>query len=216
MFISFISTKLPKISIDMKALRFGLAVAAIVCTAATVNAQKVKVTDGSLDALKGVKKLNLQFDYSKMGVGKFETEEEYIAKKKEDYNKKETGKGDEWAKAWKADRKNRCEPKFKDLFSKHCDILIGEYPSEKYTMIFKTTFIEPGYNIYVSRKYAELDGEVWLVETSNPTTVVAKLSVQNCPGRTYGNSDYDTGERISEAYEMAGKVLGKYLDKELK
>ena len=83
-------------------------------------------------------------------------------------------------------------------------------------MIFKTTFTEPGYNIYVSRKNAEIDGEVWIVETANPSNVIAKISVQNCPGRTFGGNDYDTGNRIEESYAVAGKGLGKFLSKEMK
>lgn len=202
----------------MKAKRLitGMAIALAVLNAGTVLAQKVRMLDGSIDKLKGVSKLNIQFDYSKMGVGKFETEEEYIAKKKEDYNKKEAGKGNEWAKAWKADRKNRFEPQFKELFAKYSDINIGDHPDEKYTLIFKTTYTEPGYNIYVSRKNAEIDGEAWIVETAHPDNVIAKISVQNCPGRTFGGNDYDTGERLEESYAVAGKGLGKFLDKELK
>lgn len=187
-----------------------------ILSATTVSAQKVRLLDGSLDALKGVTKINVQFDYSKMGVGKFETEEEYINKKKEDYNKKESGKGDDWSRAWKADRKNRFEPQFKELFAKYCDINIGDNPNEKYTIIFKTIYTEPGFNIYVTRKNAEIDGEAWIIETANPSNVIAKISVQNCPGRTFGGNDYDTGERIQEAYATAGKGLGKFLDKELK
>lgn len=197
----------------MKALKLSLLSAALLISSAAM-AQKVRVLDGSIGALKGVSKLNVQFDYSKMGVGKFETEEEYLKKKTEEYNKKEPGKGDEWAKSWKADRKNRFEGQFKELFEKHSDINIGDHPGEKYTLIFKTTFTEPGYNIYVTRKNAEIDGEAWLVETANPGTPIAKISVQNCPGRTFGGGDYDTGARIQEAYAVAGKGLGKFIKKE--
>jgi hypothetical protein len=151
-----------------------------------------------------------------MGVGKFATEDEYLAKKKEDYNKKEPGRGETWERSWKADRKNRFEPRFKELFTKYSDITIGDFPEEKYTLIFKTTYTEPGYNIYVSRKNAEIDGEAWLVETANPSKVIAKLAVQNCPGRTFGGDDYDTGLRIEESYATAGKGLGKFIDKQLK
>src|SRR5690606_10163736 len=151
----------------MKAIRFG-ALAVALFLSVVANAQKVRMMDGSLDALKGVSKINAQFDYSKMGVGKFATEEEYIEKKKGDYNKKEAGRGDEWERSWVADRKNRFEPQFRELFAKHSDINIGEYPNEKYTIIFKTTYTEPGYNIYVTRKNAEIDGEAWIVETANP------------------------------------------------
>jgi hypothetical protein len=40
--------------------------------------------------------------------------------------------------------------------------------------------------------------------------------VQNCPGRTFGGNDYDTGTRIQESYAVAGKGLGKFIDKEVK
>lgn len=201
----------------MKTLRFGLLAVAILFLAFHANAQKVRLIDGSLDAVKGIKKMNLQFDYNKMGVGKFATEEEYIAKKKNDYNEKEAGRGDSWAKSWVADRKNRFEPQFKELFAKYEeDVMLGDYPSEKYTLIFKTTFTEPGYNIYISRRNAEIDGEAWIVETANMANVIAKISVQNCPGRTFGGNDYDTGERIQESYATAGKGLAKFLSKELK
>jgi hypothetical protein len=200
----------------MKAIRFALLTVALSFGLSQANAQKVRLIDGNLDAIKGAKKMNLQFDYNKMGVGKFSTEEEYLSQKTADYNKKESGKGDTWAKSWVADRKNRFEPQFKELYAKYCDIMIGDYASEKYTLIFKTTFIEPGYNIYISRKNAEIDGEAWIVETANPSNVIAKMSVQNCPGRTFGGNDYDTGERIQESYATAGKGLGKFLDKELR
>jgi len=201
----------------MKAIQITIVSLMTLFAINSASGQRVRVIDGSLDALKSIHKMNLQFDYSKMGVGKFATEEEYIAKKKTDYNKKEEGRGDQWEKSWIADRKNRFEPQFKELFAKYDeDLLLGEYPSEKYTMIFKTTFTEPGYNIYVSRKNAEIDGEVWIVETASPSNVIAKISVQNCPGRTFGGNDYDTGNRIEESYAVAGKGLGKFLSKEMK
>lgn len=182
----------------------------------TAYAQKIKVLEGNLDALKGIDKLNLEYDYSKMGVGKFATEKEYLEKKKKDYNEKEPGKGDEWAGSWVADRKNRFQPQFEELFGKHSGITAGDLPNAKYTLIFKTTYTEPGFNIYVTRKNAEIDGEVIIVETANRNNVVARLSILNNPGRTFGGNDYDTGERIQEAYAMAGKSLGKYLKGQLK
>lgn len=182
----------------------------------TAYAQKIKILEGSLDALKGIDKINLEYDYSKMGVGKFATEKEYLEKKKKDYNEKEPGKGDEWASSWVADRKNRFQPQFEELFGKHSGITAGDLPNAKYTLIFKTTYTEPGFNIYVTRKNAEIDGEVIIVETANRNNVIARLSILNNPGRTFGGNDYDTGERIQEAYAMAGKSLGKYVKGQLK
>lgn len=177
-------------------------------------AQSVRLKDGSLDMLKTASRMNVTYDYSEMGVGKFETEAEYIAQKKADYDKKEAGRGDAWEKAWKADRKNRFQPQFEELFNKYGGKLsIGDYPSAPYTLIFKTTYTEPGYNVYVSRKNAQINGEVWIVETANPDNVLAKLSVMKSPGRTFGGNDYDTGERIQEAYAAAGKAVGKFMGK---
>lgn len=172
--------------------------------------------DGSLDALNGVDKINVEYDYSEMGVGKFATEEEYIKRKKEDYNKKEPGRGEQWESSWKADRKNRFQPEFEELFSRHSGITGGDIPNARYTLVFKTKYTEPGYNVYVSRKNAEISGEAIIVETANRDNVIARMSVLNCPGRTFGGNDYDTGERLQEAYAMAGKVLGKFIKGKLK
>ncbi len=177
-------------------------------------AQKIKVKEGSLDVLKGVSKLNLDFDYSNMSVGKFKTEAEYVEKKKGEYNKKEDGKGDKWEKDWIADRKDRYEPQFTELFNKASDgVKVGEYASEKYTLIVKTTKTEPGFNIAITRKNAELEGEILIVETANPSNVVVRMSFEKALGRSFGGYDYDTGFRIQEAYADLGKALGKYMSK---
>lgn len=177
-------------------------------------AQKIKVQEGSLSAVSGVSKMNLRFDYSNMSVGKFKTEAEYVEKKKGEYNKKEDGKGDKWEKDWIADRADRYEPQFTELFNKSSDGLkVGEYASEKYTMIVKTTKTEPGFNIAITRKNAEIEGEIVVVETASPGTVVLRLSFEKALGRSFGGYDYDTGFRIQEAYADLGKALGKYMSK---
>lgn len=191
------------------------ALAACMMAATAVSAQKVKLKEGDLSALKGTTKLNVQYDYSSFTVGKNKPEAEYIEEKKAEYNKKEPGKGNTWEKSWVRDREARFEPQFKEQFEETSNISIGNNPSEKYTLIFKTTHVEPGYNIGISRKNAEIDGEAWIVETANPDKVVAKLTVDNCPGRTFGGYDFDSGERIKEAYAVAGKGLGKFLKKKV-
>ena len=82
----------------------------------------------------------------------------------------------------------------------------------KYTLIYKTTSIEPGFNVGVMRKNAETDAEAWVVETASQK-VVAKLTVENAQGRTFWGADYETGGRIAECYADAGKALGNYIRK---
>ena len=81
----------------------------------------------------------------------------------------------------------------------------------KYTMIFHTTSTEPGYYIYVTKKNAEIDAEVTIVETANRSNKIAVISVNNAPGRTFSGNDWATGDRISESYAVAGKKLGKFI-----
>lgn len=181
----------------------------LIATAGSANAQRLKLTEGSLDAIQSETSLNFDFTYDNMGVGKFEKESDYVAKKTEEYNKKEAGRGDNWAKAWVDDRKDKFEPKFIQLFTEYS----GKTQSAKakYTLIFKTTFTEPGFNVGVMRKNAVIDGEVWIVETANPSNIVAKITVDKALGRTFGGYDFDTGGRIMEAYADAGKALGKFV-----
>lgn len=188
-----------------------LAFAAIALFAFSGNlkAQKIKVLEGSIDAVKAESSINLEYTYDNMSVGKFDKEEDYIAKKKEDYNNKEAGRGDTWAKAWVDDRKNRFEPKFEELFTEYSDK--SNSKKAKYTLIFKTIFTEPGYNVGVMRKNAQINAIALIVETANPANVIAKISVDKALGRTFGGYDFDTGGRIAEAYADAGKALGKYL-----
>ncbi len=198
----------------MKALRI-LFLAAGLFASMQLNAQKIKLVEGKLDVLKGVSKLNVIYDYNRMAVGKFDNESDYVNQKKEEYNKKEAGRGDNWEKAWKADRKNLFAPKFEELFTKYSDIELSEGHDQQYTIILKTTFTEPGYDIYVSKKNAEIDAIALIVESKNPAIVLAKIAVDNAPGRTYTGNNYDTGVRLQEAYATAGKALGKFLKKEL-
>ena len=83
----------------------------------------------------------------------------------------------------------------------------------KYTLIFKTMTTEPGFNIAIQRKNAEINGEFWIVETANKDKVVAKATVQKALGRTFGGFDFDTGTRLSEAYADAGKAVGRFISK---
>ena len=181
----------------------------------TTQAQRIKKLEGDAMALKSEIKLNVQFTYNNMQVGKFDDEKEYIATKKAEYNKKEAGRGDKWEASWIGDRKSRFEPNFTDLFEKHSPFAIGNYADAKYTMIINTNRIEPGYNIYISRKNAEVDLEITIIETSTKNVIV-KYSVKNSPGRTFGGYDYDSGTRIEEAYAAAGKHFGKELKGDLK
>ncbi len=174
-----------------------------------MNAQKVKTTSGSDDILKPESSINIEFNYDNISVGKYKNEQDYVTAKTEEYNKKEAGKGDSWAASWKNDKQSRFEPKFIELFKDNSGMSI--LTDAKYTMIVKTVSIEPGWNIGISRKNAQIDLEIWIVETANKSNKLATFTIDNVPGGTAFGYDFDTGLRISEAYAKAGKSLGKSL-----
>ncbi|HMJ48192.1 MAG TPA: hypothetical protein VK498_12745 [Ferruginibacter sp.] len=193
----------------MKLLNKCIVLLALVSFSVNTNAQKIKTVSGDLSPLKDETSINIEFLYDGMSVGKFDNEKEYLDKKTAEYNQKEPGRGDLWAKSWISDRASRFEPKFIELFVENSKMNVDK--NAKYTLIFKTTSTEPGYNIYISRKNASIDAEVDIVETANRSKKIASLTVSNAPGRQFGGYDYDTGTRIMEAYAVSGKRLGKYI-----
>ncbi len=195
--------------INMKLLKPAALALLSVSMSLSAFSQKIKLKEGSLAPLKNETSIHIEFTYDNMSVGKFDNEQDYINKKKEEYNKKEAGRGDRWAKAWVDDRASRFEPKFTELFTEYSKMT--ESKKAKYTLIFHTTSTEPGWNIGISRRNAEIDAEVLIVESSDHNKVIARITLDNSPGRTFLGNDYDTGERISEAYAKAGKSLGKYI-----
>src|SRR5580700_5589096 len=154
----------------------------VVFASLSTKSQRIRLVEGRLDFLKSETSVNIDFPYENMSVGKFSRESDYVSKKIEEYNKKEPGRGDNWAKSWVADRQYRFEPKFQELFDKYAEIRVRK--DSKYTILFHTTFTEPGFNVGVMKKNAEINAEVWIVETANRQNVIAKITIQNAPGRS--------------------------------
>lgn len=179
----------------------------------------IRTTDvsGSFEPLKNETSVNVEFTYEGMLVGSF-TEEKYIEKKVKEYNADEAGRGDKWAQSWVNDRGERFHPMFVELFNDRTSgqPLAGVGKTDaRYTIIVKTLFTEPGYNIGISRMSAYINASIQLVESASPSTVVGELQITNCPGGGAMGFDFDTGTRLSEAYAKLGKELGAYLMKKV-
>jgi len=184
---------------------------AFVSLCSSASAQKIKLAEGSLAPLKGQTSIKTEFKYD-MSVGKFDTEDDYINQKKKELNKKEPGRGDTWEKNWKSERQDRYEPQFRELFSKHSEMLtMGD--DAKYTLIFKTVHTEPGFNDHKKSKPAFIDAEAWIVDSEDPNKIVAMITIKKVLGRDVIGFDYGTGVRLKEAYKKAGKELGGFIRK---
>ncbi len=180
--------------------------AALICSGAL--AQHPKLTQGDLSPLKTETSVNTQFTYDNMKVGK-EDEAEYVKKTTEKYNDKQAGKGDTWAKDWVDDRRDKFEPQFNGEFTKYSDKTID--PKAKYTLIVHTYYTEPGFNIGFVRHNSEISVDVTVVESANPSHVIAKISIEKAPGAAIFENDFDTSQRIMAAYAQAGRVCGVFI-----
>ncbi len=195
--------------------KIGLLSAALFAVSLSVSA-KVKIKSGELSPLKGTTELNIRYDYSNMTVTtKNKNEQEFVDKKKSELNEKEAGTGDKWAASWVTDRDSRFAPQFKQEFEKQCKVKLVDNPAAKYTIVVHTTHTETGYNIGISRRNAYIDAEVSIVETANPSNVIALITADDMAGRDAFGYDFDTGARLAESYAKLGKEIGKLIDKKL-
>ncbi len=185
--------------------------------AALASAQDVKLQSGTLDFLKGETALNLEYNYDGLNVGKL-PEQTYVDEKVADLNKKETGKGDAWLASWKSDRERRYQPKFEELFNKQffdkqLELHAGPAPRAKFTLVLKTTNLEPGFNVAVMRRPAMVCTEATFYETTDRSKPLAVITILKSPGQDAMGYDFDTGQRLAEGYAKTGKELGKFLIK---
>lgn len=201
----------------MKKLKLGLLF--IAGFSLTSMAQKIRIESGDLSFLKGETELNIKYDFSDFQVGGFSSEGEYKEKKIKEYNDKEAGRGDTWEKSWERDKSERFPNKFEELLDKGLGAKIHSAQNNskaKYTLIVKTTFIEPGFNIGVMRKSAAVSFEYIFVDAADETKVLARLKQAEVPGGQFGGYDFDSGTRVSESYAKGAKMLAAFILKNLK
>jgi hypothetical protein len=165
---------------------------------------------GDISALDNVTKVNVIYDYKELGVGAYKTEADYVAKKVKEYDDKEKGKGADFVKSWEKGKTETYPAKFLEMFNKYGpkDINMtgtNNTSDAEYTLIVKTTFIEPGYNIGISKKPAFIDIEFIFVDKSGKELV--RYFVKNAVGSQVMGYDYDVSSRVSESYHKAAKML---------
>lgn len=202
----------------MKNLRLPLMVLFVAVTSVSFS-QKVKITDGDLSFLKDVTEMNVVYDYSEMEVGKFKKEQDYLDKKVKEKNDKAAGSGDKWLESWNGSRERVYQPKFETLFNKTLAkknmTIATDRVDAKYTLIVKTIFTEPGFNIGIVKQASFVSFEYTIIETGTEN-VLCTMTQFKVPGSHAMGMDYDTSTRISESYAKAGKMLAGFIYKKIK
>lgn len=178
----------------------------------------VAINSGDVAGLKGVSRVNIVYDYSKMGVGAFRTEADYLKKKEEDLSKKDPAKFQKFKDSWFNSRKERYEPKFLAMFNKMAE-KIGmtgtNYTTDApVTLKVETVFTEMGMNIGIAKQPAYIDLECTFMTQSG--TEIVKYYVKNAVGASAMGYDFDAGSRLVESYAKAAKMLMKDVNKRVK
>lgn len=198
----------------MKTIKFCFTVAALLFCSFTGFTQEVDITKGDLSVLKGETTINFEFTYEKMSVGDFSKEADYIKKRIEELNAKEPGSGDKWLTEWEEQKKTYFGDKFILGFTKQNKMTSAK--DAKYTLIFNTRSLEPGYQVGISKRNAGVDGTVTLIETGKPEKKLAVLYVERAPETKWRGAAFDAKSRIGDAYFMDGQKVGKFIEKSIK
>lgn len=194
----------------MKKIKLCLVLAAILSANLKVFAQEVDLTKGNLSVLKGETSINFEFTYEKMAIGDFSKEADYIKKRTEELNAKEPGTGDKWAVEWEEQKKSYFGDKFILGFTKQNKMTVSK--EAKYTLIFNTKALEPGYQLGGPKRNAGVDGTITLVETAKRDKKLAVLFVERAPETKWRGAAFDAKSRIGDAYFMDGQKVGKFIE----
>ncbi|MEG1556498.1 MAG: hypothetical protein RR356_07225 [Bacteroidales bacterium] len=184
-----------------------------------VNAQKVKILSGNIDALNGQETIKFTFDYGKMKIdGK--SEAAYIAEEVKEKNKDKKGSGGEWKIAWETtDRTDIYQVKFVEDFNKEAaqlNLTGAEDATAEYLATVKTIEIFPGTNAGPFSKRAWVTVEIVITHIQS-NEVVAKILIEKAQSGSYDmGSMFIDNRRIGSAYGEAGESLAELMLKILK
>jgi len=193
-------------------------IVALLMVSAISVAQKVKIIKGDYKFLKDQKELNVEFNYDDLKLMKEDfSEEQYVAERTAELNKKSKGNGDVWKKKWSTSREAIWNPKFLELLNKtygnEKDVTIQEdLTSAKYTLIVDVVWIYPGWDAAIMKQHAKVTLRYRFVETANKSNVLLEVTSNEAPGDQWGNN-FSNESRIGEGFAKSAKTLGKEIVK---
>ena len=149
----------------------------------------------------------------KLGDGFFE---EFLKDKMAKRDEKEPGTGEEFKKSWFSDREEFYEPRFIETFNdryKDGAVKVKKDSNAEYTMKVHTTMIYPGYNVGVVRHNSKLEVTLSIYKTSEPDNVIFSADYTKIEGQGNGGYDFNSGQRIADAYIIFARALTKHMYK---
>lgn len=178
---------------------------------------KLTVESGNLNVLKGQTEFNVERNYGNpLFQAENFTETEYLDRRHtETVAKKGEAAWKTWIDTWEQHVETIWTEKFIEGLNKSKKIKFAHNVEAKYTLIIHPKWMYAGWQGFVTQP-GKLSAEITIVETANPSNVLATLKGDKIEG-TGSKVDYGMEYgRISAAYEKTGKEFGKELKKALK
>ncbi|UPS92758.1 hypothetical protein [Bizionia sp. M204] len=193
---------------------------AFLVSSSLVFSQKAKVTKGDWSDLKGITEYNVVFDYSNLEIPKFDSEEEFLKDKMAKREEKEPGSGEKFKESWLSDREEFYEPRFIETFNdryKDNSVKVDkDLESAEYTMKIHTTMIYPGYNVGVVRHNSKIEVTLSVYKNDSPENIIFSADYTKIQGQGNGGFDFNSGQRIADAYIIFARELTKHMYKNTK
>jgi hypothetical protein len=197
-----------------------LLIFALLISTSFVFSQKVNVTKGDWSDLKNITEYTLVFDYSDLEIPKYDSEEAFLDDKMAKRDEKEPGTGEAFKESWFSDRGEFYEPRFIETFNdRYKDGLVKvdrDLGSAEYTMKIHTTLIYPGYNVGVVRQNSKIEVTVSVYKNDSPDNVLFEAEFTKVEGAGNAGYDFNSGQRIADAYIIFARSLVKNMSKNIK
>lgn len=83
-------------------------------------------------------------------------------------------------------------------------------------MKIHTTFIYPGYNVGVARKNSKNEVTLSVYKNGSPENIIFSVDYTKIQGQGNGGYDFNSGQRIADAYIIFARALTKHMYKNTK
>lgn len=193
---------------------FSFAIA-LLCSESTYG-QVFKTESGSLEAIAGINRYKIVFEYAKdLKIPKYDSEEAFLETHSKKKDKKEMGSGELFKKQWIINRSEQFEPKFIQEFNffnlKEKQVTVAKNISDAdYTMSIKTSLIEPGNSNFFFKKDARIEVTIHIYKTDTPNQILYTSEIVDVHSKSASLNDFD---RIMSAFAELGRGLSKHLSR---
>lgn len=181
-----------------------------------IYGQNFKTDTGGVDALSGVERYNLIFEFADdLKIPGYTSENSFVETYARKAEKREHGAGEKFKKQWFSYRTDLYAPKFIQEFNffnlKEKQVTVATNISDaEYNMVVRTTSITPGNSNFFFKKNAWLKVYIRIYKTGSPEQVL--YSTQAVEVHSNG-ANSDIFNRIMSAYAELGRGLSKHLSR---